>query len=209
MVERMWRVPARIETERLVLRCYVSGDAAAMDEVIPANREHLLTFMPWARDEPLSAEQRAALIERFIAEYNEGSDFTMGIFTRGESTHGGGQYIGGTGMHVREDHLEIGYWIAEQAQGHGLVTEAAGALTRVALQFAFAPFVAICCDPENIRSRGVPQRLGYALSGMTAVDGEDHECWQLTQSAFLDSPASAEPKPLLYDANGSPVAWAV
>jgi RimJ/RimL family protein N-acetyltransferase len=177
-----------------------------MNEVIPANREYLLEFMAWAHDEPIGMDNRRALVEKFIAGYADGSDFTMGIFTRG-GADGGGEYVGGTGFHVREDHLEIGYWLAERAQGQGLMTETAGALSRVALQYAFAPFVAICCHPANVRSRGVPKRLGYALTGMKDVDGEPHEFWQLTQEAFLDSPASAEPRPEIYDANGSPLSW--
>jgi RimJ/RimL family protein N-acetyltransferase len=204
MTQRNWRVPARIETERLVLRCYQPEDAALMDEVIPANREHLLEFMVWARDEPIGAENRALLVERFIAGYKDGTEYTMGIFTRDCE-----EYIGGTGFHVREDHLEIGYWIAAASEGQGLVTEAAGALTRVALQFAFAPFVAICCDPANARSRGIPQRLGYEQAGMKEVDGLPHEFWRLSTDAFLDSPASAEPRPQVFDGIGSPLAWPV
>jgi len=205
MAERRWRVPARIETARLVLRCYEPGDAATMDVVIPANRDYLLEFMAWARDEPIGEENRRALVDKFIADYKAGTaEYTMGLFTRD-----GGEYIGGTGYHVREDHLEIGYWIAEDAQGQGLMTEAAGALTRVALQYSSAPFVAICCHPANVRSKGVPMRLGYTLNGAKDVDGEPHEFWQLTQEAFLDSPASAEPRPHLFDGIGSPLAWPV
>ena len=46
--KKKWRVPARIETERLVLRPYALDDVPAMDEVIPANRDHLIEFMAWA-----------------------------------------------------------------------------------------------------------------------------------------------------------------
>ena len=204
MAQRMWRVPARIETERLTLRCYVPEDAEAMDEVIPANREYLLEFMAWAEVEPIGAENRRSLVAKFIEDFKAGTDeYTMGVFTKD------GAYLGGTGYHVREDHLEIGYWLAEDAQGQGLMTEAAGALTRVALQYAFAPFVAICCDPANTRSKGIPLRLGYAFAGTRELEGVDHEQYQLTQEAFLDSPASAEPRPHLFDGIGSPIPWPV
>lgn len=204
MAGRRWRVPARIETERLTLRCYVPADAGAMDEVIPANRAHLIEFMTWAEAEPIGPDNRRALVEKFIADYKAGTDeFAMGIFTHDE------EYIGGTGYHAHEDHLEIGYWLAEHAQGHGLVTEAAGALTRVALQLAFSPFAEICCDPSNLRSQGVPRRLGYSRCGFREVEGRTQEVWQLTEEAFPDSPASAEPYPQLFDANGSPTAWPV
>ena len=211
-VTRKWRAPARIETERLVLRCYALADVAAMDHVIPANREHLETFLPWAREEPVGTQQRTELVEKFRTDFKAGTDFTLGIFERAS-----GEFIGGTGLHLRDhpDHLEIGYWLAEHAQGQGLVTEAAGALTRVALQSSHSPFVEIRCAPGNERSRRVPQRLGFSLADtLVTTCGSDvreelTELWQLTQENFLDSPASAEPRPEIYDANGSPLAWAV
>lgn len=202
MAGSTWRVPARVETRRLVLRCYSLEDVAAMDEVIPANREHLEEFMEWARSEPIGTKARTELVEKFIAGYKAGTDFTMGIFTRDA-----GEYIGGTGYHVRDDHLEIGYWLAGDRRGHGIMTEAAAALTRVALQFAFSPFVAICCEPANERSKGVPRRLGYAFAGMRELDGVEHEQYRLSSDAFLDSAASAEPRPAIFDALGSPLAW--
>lgn len=212
MTERTWRVPARIETERLVLRCYEPGDVEAMDVVIPENREHLITFLPWAADEPLGTDKRRELVEKFMADFKAGSDFTLGIFDR-ES----GALIGGTGLHLRDhpDHLEIGYWLAESAQGRGLITEAAAALSRVALQWSASPFVEIRCEPANTRSRRVPERLGFALADTkVATCGSDAreeltELWQLSPTAFLDSPASAEPRPQLFDGLGSPLAWPV
>lgn len=202
--KKKWRVPARIETERLVLRPYALDDVPAMDEVIPANRDHLIEFMAWAKDEPIGTEARRAYVEKCIAGFRDGTDLTMGMFLRAN-----GELIGGTGYHVHDDRLEIGYWLAERWQRQGLMTEAAGALTRIALQFSFAPLVEICCDPANERSKGVPKRLGFPLTGTREVDGAPHESWRLTQDAFLDSPASAEPRPNLFDGTGSPLAWPV
>ena len=210
VVTRKWRAPARIETERLVLRCYALADVGAMDQVIPANRAHLETFLPWAREEPISTEQRSELVERFRADFKAGTDFTLGIFDRAN-----GEFLGGTGLHLRDhpDHLEIGYWLAESRQGEGLVTEAAAALTRVALQASHSPFIEIRCAPDNARSRRIPQRLGYSLADtLVTTCGSDAreeltELWQLTAENYLDSPASAEPRPQLFDANGSPLAW--
>lgn len=212
MANRQWRVPARIETARLELRCYSLDDVAAMDVVIPANREHLMRFLPWALQEPIGADARRELIEKFIAEFEGGSDFTMGIFERAT-----GALIGGTGLHLRDhaDHLEIGYWLAEDSQGQGFMTEAAAALTRVALEMSASPFVEIRCDPTNERSRRVPQRLGYVLvDTLVTTCGSDareelSELWQLSPDIFLDSAASAEPRPTVFDGIGSPLAWHV
>jgi len=212
MAERRWRVPARIETARLVLRCYEPADAATMDVVIPANKTHLETFMPWATDEPLGTDKRRELVDKFIADYKAGDDFVMGIFDRAS-----GAYLGGTGLHTRQgpDVLEIGYWLAEDAQGHGFMTEGAAALTRVAITYTGAPRVEIRCDPVNVRSRNVPQRLGFQLEDtrVAACGADGHqelaEIWVLTPNSFLDAAASAAPLPHLFDGIGSPLAWPV
>ena len=47
-----YRIPARIETERLVIRRYREDDAEALSEVASRNREHLLRYMVWAQYEP-------------------------------------------------------------------------------------------------------------------------------------------------------------
>lgn len=202
MVAPRWRVPARIETSRLTLRAYSLDDVPAMDAVIPANREHLKTFLPWALEEPIGTQRRIEIVTEFIDKYAAGDDFTMGIFDR-ES----GAYIGGTGFHTRQgpEVLEIGYWLAEDEQGKGLMTEAAAALTRVAISFAFARRVEIRCELMNTRSRNVPGRLGFALEKVE----DDNEVWLLTAETFLDSAASAAPRPAISDSNGSPLQWPV
>ena len=212
MAGTLWRIPARIDTPRLTVRGYKPDDVAAMDEVIPANRAHLERFMPWAREEPIGTHKRTGLVAEFIAKFAAREDFTMGVFDRQK-----GAYLGGTGLHSRQGPgvLEIGYWLAEDAQGKGLMTEAAAALTRVAFSFAHAPRVEIRCEPANERSRGVPQRLGFVLEDTRmAVCGSDEreelaEIWVLTSATFPDSAASAAPRPDVYDASGDALAWPV
>ena len=212
MAGTLWRIPARIHTARLTLRQYTLGDVGAMDEVIPANRSHLETYLPWAREEPIGTDKRTELVTDFIAKFAAREDFTMGIFDRAT-----GAYLGGTGLHTRQGPgvLEIGYWLAADAQGKGLMTEAAAALTRVAFSFAHAPRVEIRCEPGNERSRGVPRRLGFTLEdtrvGPCGSDQREElaEIWVLDTVTFPDSAASAAPRPALQDANGDTLAWPV
>lgn len=48
----------RIETKRLVVRCYNPSDAQLLAEAIAASLKHLRPWMPWARDEPESLEDK-------------------------------------------------------------------------------------------------------------------------------------------------------
>ena len=49
----------RIETERLVVRCWDPKDAALIQAAAAASKEHLLPFMPLAANEPQTEIGRA------------------------------------------------------------------------------------------------------------------------------------------------------
>ncbi|MFN3866924.1 MAG: GNAT family N-acetyltransferase, partial [Demequina sp.] len=191
-------VPPRIDTERLTLRCYEPTDVDAVHAVIVAERERLGVFMPWARSEPITREQRADLLHTFIREFEAHENFTFGIFDRDS-----GEYLGGTGMHTRigPDALEIGYWIRADREGQGLVREAVAAQARVALEQLGAAWVEVRCDPDNSRSRRVPESLGFTLTDtrVDACGADQHrefvEIWQLTRGDLAGSPVASTARP--------------
>ncbi|MBY8988448.1 MAG: N-acetyltransferase, partial [Candidatus Lokiarchaeota archaeon] len=51
----------RIESERLVIRCYNPNDALLLQKSIQESVEHLRPWLPWVKDEP---EELKAKIER-------------------------------------------------------------------------------------------------------------------------------------------------
>lgn len=88
--------PYRIETERLVLRCYETSDAPLMKDAIDTSLDHLRPFSVWIDDEPQSVEQKVQLIEMFRAAFETGESFVYGVFDREET-----KQLGGTGLHAR------------------------------------------------------------------------------------------------------------
>jgi RimJ/RimL family protein N-acetyltransferase len=150
--------PYRIETERLVIRCYEPRDAAPMKEAIDSSLEHLRDWMPWAADEPQTVEEKTELIRYFRSNYDAGENFTCGIFDSDET-----QLLGGTGLHPRigPGGLEIGYWVRASATRRGIATESSAALTRVGFEVCGADRVEIRIEPRNEASFGVPRKLGF------------------------------------------------
>jgi RimJ/RimL family protein N-acetyltransferase len=210
MSETPWRIPRRIETERLVLRCYEPTDADKLSRVIMASRHYLSPWLPWARDEPISPEHRSESLATFVREYDEGVDFVMGIFLRDTGT-----YLGGSGVHTRlgEGILEINYWIAADQQRKGFVTEGVIALTQVAIDFAGAERVEIHHLPKNLLSRAVPERLAYTYEGrhQTLMPGveelEAADVWVATEDNLETGLLASTARPHLYDSAGRELEW--
>jgi RimJ/RimL family protein N-acetyltransferase len=153
----------RIETERLVLRCYTPEDAPQLHEAITRSIDHLRPWLPWVQQEPKEFEARIHLIRMFRGQFDLGLDYAFGIFDKKEK-----DIIGSTGLHTRigKNAREIGYWIGVDHIGNGYATEAAGALVKVAFDIEGISRIEIRCAPENIRSQHVPEKLGFRMEGI-------------------------------------------
>jgi RimJ/RimL family protein N-acetyltransferase len=150
--------PYRIETERLVIRCYEPRDAPLTKDAIDSSLEHLREWMPWAEHEPQTLEEKTDLLKSFRAQFDSGENFVMGIFSADEA-----KQLGGSGLHPRVEPggLEIGYFIRASATRRGYVTESTAALTRVGFEICEADRIEIRIDPDNRASMGVPRKLGF------------------------------------------------
>ena len=191
--------PYRIETERLVLRCWDPRDAPLLKDAIDSSLEHLRPWMPWAREEPKPLEATVELLRRFRGVFDLGQDFPYAIFSPDEQ-----EVLGGTGFHTRvgEGAFEIGYWIRAGRAGQGLTTEAVGALTRAAMMLDGIDRLEIHVDPENAASRRIPEKLGYTeeatlrrrLPPLSAGDEpRDEVVYSLLAEEFRASPLAPVP----------------
>jgi RimJ/RimL family protein N-acetyltransferase len=151
--------PSRIETERLVVRCYDPRDAPLVKDAIDSSLDHLRPWMPWVELEPQTLEEKTDVLKSFRSQFDRGDNFVMGVFSADES-----QVLGGSGLHPRVEPggLEIGYFIRESATRRGYVTESTAALTRVGFEICQADRIEIRIDPHNEASKGIPRKLGYA-----------------------------------------------
>ena len=184
----------RIETPRLVIRCWEPRDAPLLNAALHASWEHLGPWMPWARGEPPALEDTVALLRRWRGDFDLDQDYVYAIFDRDET-----QVIGSTGLHTRRgaDAREIGYWVHVDHAGRGYATETAAALTRVAFDIAGMRRVEIHCLPHNVRSAAVPRKLGYIheatlrerLDEGNSTFG-DAMIWTMFAADYPGSPAS-------------------
>ena len=193
----------RIETERLVIRCYEPADVHMLAESVTESVEHLLPWMPWAHAEPEPIEEKVKRIRRFRGQFDLGLSFIYGIFNP-ENT----KLLGGTGLHPRpgEHQLEIGYWIHKDYVNRGLVTESTAALVKVAFELLHIHRLEIHCDPGNLASAAIPRKLGFTHEGTLREKTaflerwSDSMIWGLLESEYPQTP-SRRAKIKVFDAD--------
>ena len=127
--------------------------------VIAANRSHLLPWLPWAKEATLAStrEYYRSSGQRMAVD----NGFDALIFVEG-------QPAGTIGFHYVNWHdgvTSIGYWLAAQYQGRGIMTRCCGRMIDYALDYWQLHRVEIRCAVDNHRSRAIPRRLGFTEEG--------------------------------------------
>lgn len=191
------RPPTRVETARLVLRCWEPRDAGLLREAIEASDAHLRPWLPWMRNEPRPVAEVAETLRQFRSDFESRRDYVYAIFDPTEQ-----RVLGGTGLHPRigPGGLEIGYWIRADRLREGLATEAAAAMVRVGFEVLGVERLEIRCDEANRASAGVPRRLGFTrvdrLSRDASSGGQQTATtivWSLSAAEHADCPACRLP----------------
>lgn len=188
--------PYRIETERLVLRCYEPEDAPLLKDAVERSREHLWPWMDWTPAEPEPLDDVVQRLRSFRAQFDADENWIMGIWAHDEST-----LLGGTGLHPRggDGSLEIGYWVAVDAIGQGIATEATAVLARVCVELLDRDRVDLQIKPSNERSVNVARKLGFTHEAtlrrrLPTRGGEpraDSMIFTLLREELADSPCMA------------------
>lgn len=197
----------RIETKRLVVRCYHPSDAPLLAKAITESVEHLRPWMPWVYAEPEPLEEKIRRIKRFRGLFDLGQDFIYGIFNPEDT-----KLLGGTGLHTRlgTKELEIGYWIHKDYVNQGLVSESTAALVRVAFELLHIHRLEIHCDPANTASAAIPRKLGFTHEGTLRAKTpfldawRDSMIWGLLEREYTGSPSSTAAI-RVFDADGRQV----
>jgi len=145
----------------LLLRHVEQGDETAIYSAVMANFDHLRTFLHWV-EPSFSRKSTRDFILRSKKLLAEGAGQNWGIFVDGN-------FAGMIGF-VRFDHPsrsgEIGYWISKDHEGRGLITRSCRRLIDYAFGDVRLNRIEIHCAAENVRSRAVPERLGFTLEGL-------------------------------------------
>lgn len=142
-------------------------DADDIFRLIDQNRDKLRQWLPFV-DATHTAENTRAFINSLQSQHSREMVFTITY----ESKIAG--LIGFKDIDRANKKLEIGYWLAPQYEGRGLVTESCRTLISKAFENMKMNRVQIKCGVGNERSSRIPKKLGFRFEGIEH-EGERHQ----------------------------------
>ncbi|MDM5188261.1 GNAT family N-acetyltransferase [Bacillus sp. DX4.1] len=165
--------PSEFYTKRLLIRMPKPGDGKAVYQAINESLDELKPWMVFAQKEQTEQEIEASIRKSHI-QFLQREDLRLLVFLRET-----GEFIASSGLHRinwEVPRFEIGYWIDSRFSGKGYMTEAVKGIVEFAFTELKANRLEIRCDSKNVKSRAIPERLGFKLEGIleshsVAVDG--------------------------------------
>ncbi|SHL07851.1 GNAT family N-acetyltransferase [Halomonas caseinilytica] len=134
--------------------------ASALFDAVDANRPMLHKWLPWV-EATRSVDDSRAFIDSAMQEWQAGTAMHFAILWRGD-------LVGACGFNrivARRRSAALGYWLAHDATGHGIVT----ACVRELLELGFGELrlhrIELHCGEHNAKSRAVAERLGFTEEG--------------------------------------------
>ena len=148
-------------TRDLALEILEARHADELYQLTDSNREHLRQWLPWV-DKIKSVEETRAFIHTTRRQLSDNNGFQTVIRHRGDLVGA----VGHHGISWNNRSTSLGYWLAQEAQGKGIMTRSCrGFLEHAFLDLALNR-VEIRCAVENTRSRAIPERLGFSPEGV-------------------------------------------
>jgi ribosomal-protein-serine acetyltransferase len=147
--------------EGLFLKSLELREAEDLLLLVDINRPYLREWLPWL-DLTRTIDEMIVFVESTMHQLSSNQGFQTAIWHHG-------QIVGIIGYH----HLEwanrstcIGYWLDGRFQGKGIMTKACRALVEYAFEEWKLNRIEIRCAEGNLKSRGIPERLGFKAEGL-------------------------------------------
>lgn len=157
-------IPARITfthplSENSELRLLMPQDAEEIFSLVDNNREHLrwMIFTEGTR----SVENIQEFVKYSLHQLAADTGYHWGIVHQGRMAG----IFGADGINRNSQKAEIGYWLAAEFQGKGLMTLTGREMLSHLFNTIGLNRVEVRCDVRNTRSRALAERLGFVYEG--------------------------------------------
>jgi ribosomal-protein-alanine N-acetyltransferase len=154
-----------IVTERLILRLAAPSDIPALLRYFTENAAHLAPTSPILPPNFFTEPYWRAQIARDREAFAAGQSVRLFLFPRDEQAIVIGNISLNNIVHGAAHYCDLGYSLAEDRQGQGLMSEAVAAAIRFAFDDLLLHRVKAAYLPTNERSARLLRRLGFFVEG--------------------------------------------
>jgi len=167
----------RLTGPNLVLRPPHRRDEKQWTEIREKSRKFLEYWEPkWPRDATKPAAFRRRM-QRFNAEWRDGTTYAFLIFNRADGTLYGGITLSNVRRGVAQC-CSVGYWVGEPYARNGVMSEALQLLLNYAFDTLGLHRVEAACLPSNAPSRGLLEKSGFVQEGLARRYLRINGVWQ-------------------------------
>ena len=147
-------------SESLALRLISLDKAKELYDLIDENRLYLREWLPWL-DDVQSESDTEFFITSQLEKYHQAKALSFLIIYRGQV----GGIVGFNEIICEEYLATIGYWLAKSLNGNGIIHRSIQELIVIAKEQYRLQQLEIWCATENLKSRAIPERLGFTHRG--------------------------------------------
>lgn len=148
--------------EHISLGLLQPHNAEEVYSLVDANREHLKEWLGWVNNITSINDYSETIIPIWLKQFADNNGFNTGIFYNG-------RLVGMISLHFinwKTKHTSIGYYLSKKEEGKGIISECVKSLLIYAFRDLALNKVEIQCAEGNIKSRKIPERLGFRQEGI-------------------------------------------
>jgi RimJ/RimL family protein N-acetyltransferase len=101
----------RIETPRVILRCWEPADTPALRALLADNLEHLRPWVPWIADEPKPVEEKLREVRGWRAAFDQDQMWNYALLSAEDGALAGNLVV----CRHSPDTVDLGGWVATTA----------------------------------------------------------------------------------------------
>ena len=147
--------------ENIKIELITENHSQPIFDIVDKNRIHLRQWLPFV-DRMQTVEFAENFVKGTMQRNKDGNEFAFVIIENDK-------VIGRIGVYKIDGQNkigEIGYWLAENLQGKGIITKSCKAL----IDFCFSDLqlnrIEIKCGTENFKSKTIPEKLNFTREGV-------------------------------------------
>ena len=145
----------------IVLRILQDHHADELFALTERNRKYLRRWLPWL-DATTRTEHTRDFIRHSLKGFSEAGTVSCGIWHHGTLCG----VVGYNAVDWESKTAFIGYWLAEEHQGKGIISDSCRTLIRHAFEEYRMERIVIHVAEGNVKSQAIAARLGFIPKGI-------------------------------------------